>query len=126
MTRRNPRRAYTEDGQEIPPPTIRWLCEHEGDRTACLHCDAPGCGHSAVISTDRFPADLPFPDIALRVRCSACGSPQVGVMRDVLDDVTGAPNTGALEVGWSSLRLMVSEVNGVRFGPAPSIIEERP
>ena len=43
-----------------------------------------------------------------------------------LDDVTGAPNTGPLEVGWSSLRVMVSEVNGIRFGPAPSIIEERP
>lgn len=46
--------------------------------------------------------------------------------RFLLDDVTGAPNTGPFEVGWSSLRMMVSEVNGVRFGPAPSIIEGRP
>ncbi|ACL58184.1 hypothetical protein [Methylobacterium nodulans] len=38
----------------------------------------------AIISTDRFPADLPFPGIALRLRCSACGSREVGVMRDML------------------------------------------
>ncbi|ACL61205.1 conserved hypothetical protein [Methylobacterium nodulans ORS 2060] len=41
-------------------------------------------GYHAIISTDWFPADLPFPDIALRLRCSACGSREVGVMRDTL------------------------------------------
>lgn len=35
-----------------------------------------------MISTDHFPADLPFPDIALRLRCSACGSRTIGVMKD--------------------------------------------
>ncbi|WP_018259596.1 hypothetical protein [Methylobacterium sp. WSM2598] len=49
-----------------------------------MHCNATDCGHEATISTDRFPADLPFLDIALRVRCSACGAKPVGVMRDML------------------------------------------
>ncbi|WP_407523692.1 hypothetical protein [Methylobacterium oryzisoli] len=55
----------------------------QGETTAAVFCHARGCHHSAVISTDRFPADLPFPDIALRVRCSACGSREVGVMKDM-------------------------------------------
>ncbi|ACA19059.1 hypothetical protein M446_4727 [Methylobacterium sp. 4-46] len=49
-----------------------------------MHCNATDCGHEATISTDRFPADLPFLDIALRVRCSACGAKPVGVVRDML------------------------------------------
>jgi hypothetical protein len=84
MTRRNPHRAYDEQDREIPPPTIGWLRENEGDRTAFVHCLAPGCHHEAIISTDGFPAELPFPDIARRLRCSACGSRNVGVMRDVV------------------------------------------
>ncbi|WP_018259946.1 hypothetical protein [Methylobacterium sp. WSM2598] len=83
MTQRQPRRAYDEQGREIPPPTLADL-RAEGDRTAFVHCDATGCGHEATISTDQFPAEMPFPDIALPLRCAACGSKEVGVMRDVV------------------------------------------
>ena len=79
---RNPCRAYDREGWEIAPTTIGFLRE-QGDTTAGVHCHARGCHHSAVISTDRFPADLPFPDIALRLRCSACGSRDIGVMKDM-------------------------------------------
>ncbi|GJE00641.1 hypothetical protein [Methylobacterium isbiliense] len=75
---RNPRR----DGREIAPPTVSSLRE-QGETTAAVYCHARGCGHHAVISTDRFPAELPFPDIALRLRCSACGDREVVVMKDM-------------------------------------------
>jgi hypothetical protein len=78
--RRNPRRAYDENGREIPPPTIGQL-RAEDDRTAAVTCH--GCGHHAIISTDRFPAELPFPDIVLRLRCSKCGSRDIGAIRDM-------------------------------------------
>ncbi|ACA20993.1 hypothetical protein M446_6746 [Methylobacterium sp. 4-46] len=68
MSRRNPRRAYDENGGEIPPPTLADL-RAEGDRTAFVHCNATGCGYEATISTDQFPAEMPFPDIALSLRC---------------------------------------------------------
>lgn len=97
MPRRNPRRAYDADGREIPPPTIG-QCRSQGDRTAAVHCQAIDCGHRAVISTDRFPADLPFPDIALRLRCSACGSRDVGVMTDMLSLYARIRK----ETGWSA------------------------
>lgn len=80
--KRNPRRAYDRDGREIAPPTIGSLRE-QGETTAAVYCHARGCRHSAIISTDRFPADLPFPDIVLRLRCSACGARSVGVMKDM-------------------------------------------
>ncbi|MBX9589621.1 MAG: hypothetical protein K2X43_09965 [Hyphomonadaceae bacterium] len=81
--KRNPRRAYDREGREIQPPTIGQL-RQEGDTTAAVYCHARGCHQSATISTDRFPADLPFPDIGLRLRCSVCGSREVSVMRDTL------------------------------------------
>ncbi|WP_018260908.1 hypothetical protein [Methylobacterium sp. WSM2598] len=84
MSRRNPRRAYDEQGRAIPPPTIGWIRSEEGDRTAFVHANATQCGHEAVISTDCFPDSLPFPDIALHPRCSACGAKSVGVMCDVV------------------------------------------
>lgn len=77
---RNPRRAYDEAGREIVPPTIGSL-RARGETTAAVTCH--GCQRHVVISTDRFPTDLPFPDIALRLRCSACGSRDVSVMLDM-------------------------------------------
>ncbi|GJE00011.1 hypothetical protein [Methylobacterium isbiliense] len=80
--KRNPRRAYDREGREIAPPTIGSLRE-QGETTAAVFCHARECGHSAVISTDRFPADMPFPDIALHLRCSGCGAREVVVMKDM-------------------------------------------
>ncbi|MBY0296829.1 MAG: hypothetical protein K2X71_12440 [Methylobacterium sp.] len=80
--RRNPRRAYDREGREIAPPTIGSLRE-QGETTAAVFCHARDCGHHAVISTDRFPAELPFPDIALHLRCSGCCAREVVVMKDM-------------------------------------------
>ena len=33
-----------------------------------------GCHHHAVIDVDHLPYDLPVPDVALRLRCSACSA----------------------------------------------------
>ncbi|KMO34762.1 hypothetical protein VQ02_18565 [Methylobacterium variabile] len=77
---RNPRRSYDEQGREIAPPTIGAL-RAEGETTAAVSCH--GCRRRVVISTDPFPADLPFPDMALRLRCSECASRNVSVMKDM-------------------------------------------
>ncbi|MGX7708985.1 hypothetical protein [Methylobacterium sp. Gmos1] len=77
---RSPRRAYDEEGREIAPPTLK-DCRAQGDTTAWVWCH--DCRHDATISTDRFPDDLPFPDIALHLRCSACNGRRVGVMMDI-------------------------------------------
>jgi hypothetical protein len=38
-------------------------------------CEA--CKHEAVIKAERFPAALPVPDVALRLRCSVCRSKRI-------------------------------------------------
>ena len=78
--RRNPRRAYERDGTMIVPPTVG-ECRAEGETTAAASCNS--CGHEAIVSTDGMPADLPFPDIALRLKCR-CGSKAIEVRKDML------------------------------------------
>lgn len=78
--KRNPRRAYDEQGREITPPTVG-DARVEGETTAAVTCHS--CRRHAVISTDRFPGWLPFPDMALRFRCSGCGGRNVSVMKDI-------------------------------------------
>ena len=63
---------------------------------------------------EHFPADLPFPDIALHVRCSACGSRQVGVMRDMLVDF--APYVFRGRVAGFLTRLSASGLANVTSG----------
>ncbi len=77
---RNPRRAYDEEGREIRPPSVGSL-RVQGATTAAVTCHS--CQRHAVISTDGLPDDLPFPDIALRLRCSGCGGRNVSVMLDM-------------------------------------------
>ena len=38
-------------------------------------CEA--CGQHAVLNADHLPADLPVPDVALRLKCSRCGSKDI-------------------------------------------------
>lgn len=80
MGRRNPHRAYERDGTMIRPPTVG-EARDEGEATAAAICSA--CGHEAIVSTDGMPADLPFPDIALRLRCQ-CGSRAIEVRKDMV------------------------------------------
>ncbi len=35
------------------------------------------CKHEATVNVDGLPDELPVPDVALRLRCSACGSKRI-------------------------------------------------
>jgi hypothetical protein len=80
--RRNPRRAYDKDGNDIPPATIAHL-KADGCRTVEASCD--DCRHEAIVDVSGFPDDFPVPDVALKFRCSVCGSRRIRVMRNMLE-----------------------------------------
>ncbi len=50
--------------------------EH-GVRSVAAECQEIGCRHEGSVNVDHLPADLPVPDVALRLRGSACGSRNV-------------------------------------------------
>ena len=54
-----------------------------GMTTVASFCEAQGCGHDAVISLEGWPKATPIPDIALRLRCSECGSRKIRMMLNV-------------------------------------------
>ena len=72
---RNPRRAYNADGTVIAPMDLANM-RANGVRSVEARCEA--CGHETVVNCDELPADLPVPDVVLRLRCSACGSKRIG------------------------------------------------
>jgi hypothetical protein len=49
-------------------------------RSVSAGCEA--CQHKAVVNCDAMPADLAVPDVALRLRCSACGSKRISTRPD--------------------------------------------
>ena len=69
--KRNPRRAYDSAGTEIAPMTLGNMRSIRV-RSVSVTCDA--CSHEGVVNCDRWPDDLPVPDVALFLRCSQCGS----------------------------------------------------
>jgi hypothetical protein len=92
---RNPRRAYDKAGNEIPPVTIAHLTA-EGCKTVAAFCD--DCGHEAIVDVSGFPDDFPIPDVALKLRCSACGSRQIRVRLNMLEHYEQIRKT----TGWRS------------------------
>jgi hypothetical protein len=48
-----------------------------GVQSVMAICEEVLCGHSATLSAVALPDALPVPDIALRLRCSRCGSKAV-------------------------------------------------
>ena len=92
-TPRNPRRAYDENGNEIPPVTVaRSLAE--GYRTVMAYCEAHNCGHGAEVPLKNWSPDLPVPDMALRLRCSKCGSHRIRIMVNVKELYARAHGAG--------------------------------
>jgi hypothetical protein len=93
---RNPRRAYDADGNEIPPVTVgRSLAD--GYSTVMAYCEAHNCGHGAEVPLKNWSSDLPVPDMALRLRCSKCGSRRIRMMvniRELYARAHGAGRTG--------------------------------
>ena len=78
MTRpgRNPRRAYDAEGNEIPPMLLGSM-RARGVTHVFAACEAHACGHEATVDVSTLPGELPVPDVALRMRCSACGRKQI-------------------------------------------------
>jgi hypothetical protein len=76
---RNPRHAYGENGNEVSPVTVgRSLAD--GYRTVMAYCEAHNCMHDAEVPLKGWPPDLPVPDMALKLRCSKCGSQRIRMM----------------------------------------------
>jgi hypothetical protein len=78
---RNPPCAYDADGNEIRPMSLGNMREH-GVRSVLAICQRASCGRAASINVDEFPDDFPVPDVALRLRCSRCGSRNVKTQPD--------------------------------------------
>lgn len=83
MTRapRNPRRAYDENGNEIPPATVA-STRAQGMNTVSAFYKAQSCRHDAVTLLVSWPDDMAIPDMALKLRCSECGGRQISTMPD--------------------------------------------
>jgi hypothetical protein len=64
--RRNPRREYDADGNEIRPMSLGNMREH-GVRSVLAICQDASCGYSASINVDDLPSPCPM------WRC-ACGA----------------------------------------------------
>jgi hypothetical protein len=95
-TGRNRRRVYDANGNEILPVTVG-LSLADGCRTVMAYCEAHSCGHGAEVPLKGWPADLPVPDMALKLRCSKCGSRRVRMMVNVTElyaKAHGAGRTG--------------------------------
>ncbi|MEZ0251088.1 MAG: hypothetical protein ACAH20_09015 [Methylobacteriaceae bacterium] len=58
-----------------------WIAE--GENTIALFCIAKGCGHHAAVDITRLPPETKRSQIIRRARCSACGSREVRLMRDM-------------------------------------------
>ncbi len=72
--RRDPRRAYDVDGREIAPMPLSNMREH-GVRSVDALCE--DCKREVTVNVDALPDELPVPDVALRLRCSSCGSKRI-------------------------------------------------
>lgn len=70
--RRNPRRAYDQDGREIEPVRIASMIE-SGLTTVTAICNEIGCGHAARVDVATWRGDIYVPDIGLHLRCLGCG-----------------------------------------------------
>jgi hypothetical protein len=93
-TARNPRRAYDANGNEIPPVTVGQSLA-DGYRTVMAYCEAHDCGHGAEVPLKGWPADLPVPDMALKLRCSQCGSRRIRMMVNVAELYARAHGAGS-------------------------------
>ena len=74
MTRlgRNPRRAYDKDGREIEPMMLDNMAVSLHSSEVWAECQA--CKREVRVDVGWLPGSTPVPDVALRLRCSACDS----------------------------------------------------
>ena len=60
--------------------TLGNMREH-GVGSVAAHCQELRCGRSGSVNVDHLLDELPVPDLALHLRCSACGSRNVKTHR---------------------------------------------
>ena len=58
--------------------TLGNMREH---RVRAVEATCETCKHEAVINVDALPDELYVPDVALKLRCSSCGSRKIVVVR---------------------------------------------
>jgi len=58
------------------------------------YCGANSCSHGAEVPLKGWPPDLPVPDMALKLRCSRCGSREVRMMVNVRELYAKAHGAG--------------------------------
>jgi hypothetical protein len=58
----------------------------------CLRCQ-----HEATVNVDALPDDLPVPDVALRLRCSACGSKRIMTRPNWLEERHRSATAGLID-----------------------------
>jgi hypothetical protein len=75
---RNPRRAYDADGREWTPATVA-NAQKNWTRGIIARC---ACNHEALLPFTRLHPNVSVPDIALRLRCSACSGTRVTAYAD--------------------------------------------
>ena len=92
---RNPRRAYDENGNEIPPVTVS-ASRASGLHTVSVFCEGRDCHHDSVVSLDGWSDDMPIPDMVLHLRCSKCGGRQIKVMINVTELYATAHGAGCI------------------------------
>ena len=75
---RNPRRSYDEEGREVTPATVANVQQNSA-RGIIARC---ACNHEAMLCFTGLHPDWYVPDIALRLRCSACGGKRIETYPD--------------------------------------------
>jgi hypothetical protein len=58
--------------ETFPPVTLRQIRGH-GCRNLLVYCESLWCNHSAVMSADGLPDEMPVRSLCPRMVCTACG-----------------------------------------------------
>ena len=67
--------------------------------TVAAFCEAQGCRHEPIVSLVGWPDEMLVPDMALRLRCSKCGSPKIRMMMDIVALYGKAGDVGSSPFG---------------------------
>jgi len=71
---------YDKDGREISPMT---LADMRGLGARSVEATCAQCAHEAAVNVDALLADVPVPDVSLRLRGTACDSRRILVRLNI-------------------------------------------
>jgi hypothetical protein len=84
--------------ETFPPVTMGHIRGH-GCRDLLVYCDSGRCHHSATLTGDRFPDDLPVRSLCRRMVCTVCGMIGADVRPDWSPHVTDFPQKEGTPAG---------------------------